>query len=126
MATRGRKPSSPAVPVGPDVVTQTPPDMVAEEAARNRELQALAATWQRDLGEYDRDRYVDETRFFLGQSQAAFFEAGRRLIVMREREGYGQFAAVCDQVGLSRRAAYRLIQATVKLGDRPKLCQQLA
>lgn len=118
MAKRGRKPSRPAEIVGPDIVTATPPDLAEEERRRNLELKELARQWAADLGEYDCDRYVDEARFFVGHSQMALFELGRRLIVLREREGYGQWGAICDRIGIDRNTGFRIVQATVKLGAR--------
>lgn len=64
---------------------------------------------------YDRERVINEARFFLGNAAEAMLEAGKRLIEIKEIEGHGEFIRICEErLGLSERTARQLVQASLK------------
>lgn len=64
---------------------------------------------------YDRARVVHEARFYMTQSAEAMLEAGKRLIVLKENEGHGEYTRIVEeQLGLNERTARLMMQATVK------------
>ncbi|EFS3478882.1 DUF3102 domain-containing protein [Salmonella enterica] len=74
---------------------------------------------------YERDRIVHETRFYMAQSAEAMLEAGKRLVILKENEPYGDFTNILENdLGLAPQVARRMMQASVKfLGngdDQPK------
>lgn len=70
---------------------------------------------------YDRLRVVNETRFCMAQSAEAMLEAGKRLVVLKEHEGRGDFVRIVEeQLGMNESVARRLMQAAAKFLS-PKL-----
>ena len=64
---------------------------------------------------YDRLRLINEATWCLAQSAEAMLEAGKRLLVIREHEPHGDFIEIVEQrLGMSKRIAQRLMQASVK------------
>lgn len=122
-----RKPGRPketkaAERIGPDFVTETPQDMRDAEAAwrgeqidAERNLVIVDKRYGDDLP-YDRARLESETRFYLGQSAASMVEAGKRLVVIKEHEGHGQFLSSLERLGLEPRTAQLMMKASVKFG----------
>ncbi|KAF3999039.1 DUF3102 domain-containing protein [Glaciimonas immobilis] len=76
------------------------------------------ATVAKQLGyklEYNRERVVQEARFFMSQSAEAMLDAGQRLILLKENEPHGIFTEIVEQqLGLNERAARRMMSAAVK------------
>lgn len=112
--TRGRKPAPqaqcPANPVGEDVPA-------ALSAAADEMAQRSAEIAQRfdDGLPYDRNRMVNEAKYFMSQSAEAMLEAGKRLIVLKENEPHGEFMELLEErLGLNRRTAQVMMQAAVK------------
>jgi hypothetical protein len=71
---------------------------------------------------YNCERIVQETRFYLSQSAEAMLEAGRRLVVMKENEGHGEFTEIVEeQLGIPARTARQMMQAAVKYLTNPSL-----
>lgn len=71
---------------------------------------------------YNRDRIVQETRFFMGQSAEAMLEAGKRLILLKENEGHGGFIEIVEeQLGIPARTAQQMMQAALKFLSNPSL-----
>lgn len=71
---------------------------------------------------YNRDRVVQETRFYMGQAAEAMLEAGKRLVLLKEHEGHGEFTQIVEeQLGLPARTARQLMQAAVKYLSDPTL-----
>ena len=101
------------------------------EAAFERDAQALIVHNQQATEAlsrigydepYDRERVVQETRFYLGQSAEAMLEAGRRLIVLKECEPHGVFADILEnRLGIPTRTAQRMMQASAKYLMNPGL-----
>lgn len=64
---------------------------------------------------YDRNRMVNECKHYMGASAEAMLEAGKRLIVLKENEGHGEFTDLLEtRLGLNKRTAQVMMQATVK------------
>lgn len=74
-----------------------------------------------DLG-YDRQRIVQEARFFMGTAGEAMLEAGKRLVLLKEHEPHGEFEAIVqDQLNIPVRTAQQMMQAAVKYLSNPGL-----
>ncbi len=64
---------------------------------------------------YQRERVVNETKFYMNQSATAMLEAGRRLILLKEHEPHGEFINVLEnQLNIARRTASAMMKAAVK------------
>ncbi|WP_338807120.1 DUF3102 domain-containing protein [Pseudomonas chlororaphis] len=64
---------------------------------------------------YERTRLINEARFYMAQSAEAMLEAGKRLIVLKENEPYGEFEQIVrEQLGMPERTAQRMMQASLK------------
>ena len=122
-AKPGRKPNPKHEQVGPDLVSQTPPELVEQEAAARREIDAQQqhlAVIDEQYGDnlpYDPVRLENEVRFYLQESAEAMLEAGKRLLVLKEREEHGRFTDSLARIGLHERAARRMMQAALKFCD---------
>lgn len=70
---------------------------------------------------YDRLRVVNEARFCLAQSAESMLEAGKRLVVLKEHEGHGEFTTIVEtQLGIDKRIAQKMMGAACKFLS-PKL-----
>lgn len=113
MSTRGRKAlppvEAPAVVLNEDQLRH---DVIAtnEHAAHLR----VVADRFGDGYPFDPVRAENEARFFLNQASTSIFEAGRRLVLLREFHAHGEWAECLDRLGMAPRAAQRLIQLAVK------------
>ncbi|EDL0765657.1 DUF3102 domain-containing protein [Salmonella enterica subsp. enterica serovar Muenchen] len=80
---------------------------------------------------YERTRVINEARFYMAQSAEAMLEAGKRLVILKENEPYGEFQAIAqNELGLDDRIARKMAQAAVKflspkLGDKRKTFSDL-
>ena len=64
---------------------------------------------------YNRDRVVQEARFYMGASAEAMLEAGKRLILLKENEPFGEFEDIVEnQLGMPTRTAQRMMSAAIK------------
>lgn len=64
---------------------------------------------------YERDRIVHEARFYMAQSAEAMLEAGKRLIILKENEPYGDFINIVEsELSMSKRTAQVMMQASIK------------
>lgn len=66
---------------------------------------------------YHRDRVVDEAAFFINQGSESFFEAGKRLLLLKEHEEFGAFTSALDRIGIDVRAAQRLMTVAARFAD---------
>lgn len=110
------------VQIGPDYVTETPQDMQEDEAnwrqgqlEQARNLEIVDGTYGDNLP-YDRTRLENEAQFYLRESAGAMLEAGKRLIVIKEHEGHGEFGESLQRIGLAPRTAQVMMRASVKFG----------
>lgn len=89
----------------------------AEEASRQIATEVLEG----DLP-YERNLYVNEVRFYLQRSAESIVEAGKRLLVLKEREGYGSFMAIISEdIGISHTTALRFMNAALKVEKYPQI-----
>lgn len=80
------------------------------EAERN----ALTVKLEGDLP-YDRNIYVNEVRFLMKQTAEAIIEIGKRLLVIKEKEGFGNFMKVVEEeIGIPHRTATRFMNTAIK------------
>lgn len=71
---------------------------------------------------YNRERVVQETRFFMGEAAEAMLEAGKRLVLLKEHEQHGEFTRIVeDQLGIPVRTAQQMMQASIKYLSTPTL-----
>lgn len=112
--TRGRK-EAPAAETPPSNANHAA--IAAAGAALTELAQRSSEIAQRfdDGLPYDRNRMVNEAKYFMGQSAEAMLEAGKRLIVLKENEPHGDFLELLEQrLGLNVRTAQRMMAASVK------------
>jgi hypothetical protein len=83
----------------------------ADEHSRNN----LAINQQFGLEIYNKDKTVSECAFYLSHSAESMFEAGKRLIQLKENEQHGDFLSIINEnFGLDIRTAQLMMQASVK------------
>jgi hypothetical protein len=71
---------------------------------------------------YTKAMYINEVCFFLQRSADSIIEAGKRLLVIQEKEGYGAFIKVVEnEIGIPRTTAYRFMNAALKSGKFPAI-----
>ncbi|KWD09660.1 hypothetical protein WM34_29470 [Burkholderia ubonensis] len=111
-----RKPSN-AQPPAVVVTDEQTPGLPAMAEAANV-LAARSAMVAEQFGDglpYERNRVVNEARFYMAQSAEAMLEAGKRLILLKENEPHGEFARITtDELGIEPRIAQKMMQAAVK------------
>jgi hypothetical protein len=122
--TAGRKPLSPATLHGPDFVTETPPDMAAQEAQARALVRSGALTPAEALAKdlsYDGALTVDsleeEIKFYQRRSVEAVLETGKRLLLLKEIAGHGVFHEKLEALGFSPRLAQQFMAATLKVSN---------
>lgn len=92
--------------------TQTTDLVTAAEA--QRQMQQIQTVYGDNLP-YSYDRVLNECAFFMEQSAVAAIELGKRLIVIKEMEGHGNFAKALETLGLHPRTAQRVMGAVLRL-----------
>ncbi|TAN62558.1 hypothetical protein EPN18_04490 [bacterium] len=76
---------------------------------------------------YDRVLYMNEVRFYLQRTAEGIIEAGKRLLVIKEKEGKGEFMALVeDEIGIPYRTATRFMHTALKAEKYPAITTQLA
>ncbi|WP_076592001.1 hypothetical protein [Herminiimonas arsenitoxidans] len=71
---------------------------------------------------YDRDRIVQEAKFYLVHSTEAMLEAGKRFLLLKENENHGAFLEVVqDQLGMDVRLVQKMMQAAAKYLSNPAI-----
>jgi hypothetical protein len=121
-AGRGRKPKAGGVIIGDSGVDT---EALKSAAAMLPALAAQAGDAMKVIGydlAYDRERVVQETRFFMAQSAEAMLEVGRRLLVLKEYEPHGEFVQIVEErLGLQARSAQMMMAAAAKFLMNPAL-----
>lgn len=74
---------------------------------------------------YNRDRVINECKFFLGQSAQAMLEAGKRLILMKEHEAHGEWLGCLKNLNLEPRVAQSMMKAAIKFNPNTKTSSHL-
>jgi Protein of unknown function (DUF3102) len=113
--------SQPAAKQHDDVDTEKLDKGTKSLAVVSQNAAAVAEMIGYDLP-YNKDRVVQEARFFMGQSAEAMLEAGKRLIVLKEHEDHGSFLQIVEeQMGMEARVAQKMMQAAAKYLTNPQL-----
>lgn len=110
---RGRKPLPDAETIDVDVNEQALAEERSAVAVLGPQLREIDARLLEGRT-YDRVALLDEARYFLAQAHSAFLEVGRRLIVIKEHEPFGNFLHAIEALGMNVRTAQRFMQATTK------------
>ncbi|PAV10385.1 hypothetical protein CBG25_02225 [Arsenophonus sp. ENCA] len=108
----GRK----ALPMTAEIAPEQPlaPDLMNNLNALAEHQQAIMDKYGEGLP-YERERIVHEARFYMAQSAEAMLEAGKRLIILKENEPYGEFTKILtEQLALTNGTAHRMMQASIK------------
>jgi hypothetical protein len=66
---------------------------------------------------YQKERIEAEAAFFINQGSESFFEAGKRLILLKEHEAQGEFYKALDRIGIDDRAARKLMAVSARFAD---------
>jgi hypothetical protein len=67
---------------------------------------------------YDKVRVIGETKFFLTETATSIFEAGRRLVWIKEKEGHGEWMRIlAEEIGISEPTAWRMMAIARKLSN---------
>jgi hypothetical protein len=69
------------------------------------------------VGPYDRNRMIEEAKFFIKQAGDSALEAGKRLILLKEHEGHGNFLPALDAIGIGARTAQNLMLLALKFSN---------
>lgn len=110
----GRPPIKPATKVGPEFVGKTPEaDAKKEVALRKRQDEVLAKFG--DGLPYSRDHYIAEIRRGMVRTIETVLDIGRRLLVIREHEPYGQWLPTLREIGLGASHAQRMMAAAARI-----------
>jgi hypothetical protein len=92
----------------------------------DNERNELVAKIEGDLP-YDRDRVIQETKFFIQRSAESIIEAGKRLLLLKEKEEYGDFTRiVTEDIGIPYATAWRFMNAALKVDKFPGLTSTLS
>lgn len=111
--------SSKQVPAAPstDKINQDALAAAGESlSARASHLAVVDAKFG-DVVEYHRDRVVSEAAFFIKQGSESFFEAGKRLLLLKEHEEHGEFLKALERIGVDDRAARKLMSVAARFAD---------
>lgn len=75
---------------------------------------------------YDRERVIQEYQVVIGHAHDLLIEAGKRVLLIHANEPRADFEAIVqDRLGLSRRAAYNFMAATLRLLQLPARTTQV-
>ena len=73
---------------------------------------------------YNKDAYVFQVRFLMQKTAGAIIEIGKRLLVIREREGKGNFIRIIEEdIGIPYRTAFRFMNTALKAEKFPVIEQ---
>jgi len=64
---------------------------------------------------YDKIRVIGELKFYLTETVTSIFDAGKRLIWLKEKEGHGEFTNIVNELGISQPTAWRMMAISRKL-----------
>ena len=81
-----------------------------------RNMQAVVATYGDNLP-YSYERVLNECAFFIEASAKSAIELGKRLVVLKEMEGHGNFGRALEILGLSNGTAHNVMKVAMKLSN---------
>jgi len=91
---------------------------VKEDITMNKRIVELADIDTKfGLDKYDRTTLEAEVRTHVDHSAKSMLEAGRKLVLLKEHEGHGNFLPCLERINLSPRVAQRMMKAATKLID---------
>lgn len=71
---------------------------------------------------YNKDVYIFECRFLMQKTAEAIIEIGKRLLVLKEKEGHGSFTKIIEEeIGIPYTSANRFMNVAIKTGKFPKI-----
>lgn len=71
---------------------------------------------------YDRNLYIQQARFYGSRSIEDILMAGKFLLVLQEKEGYGEFIKLVEEeVGMPHSTAYRFMNVALKAEAYPRI-----
>lgn len=105
-----------APPKGPDFNEEALAHAGEVLTARAKQLIPIDEKFSGGLA-YNLDRVVSEAAFFINQGSESFFEAGKRLVLLKEHEESGTFHKALDRIGIDDRAARKLMSVAVRFAD---------
>ena len=122
METRGRKPLPSAI--NPLQVNE---ELIRSDMARIDQLPALEARIEQNAIALAKDLAYDgaltvesleeEIKFYQRRSVEAVLETGKRLLLLKEVAGYGEFHGRLESLGFSPRLAQQFMAATLKFSN---------
>lgn len=66
---------------------------------------------------YEKTLYVTETKFYLSRTIEDILMAGKLLLVIKEKEGRGEFVKICEEdIGIPHSSAYNFMNVAIKAG----------
>ena len=92
------------------------PPKAETEAAAMQQMQQVVKTYGDNLP-YSYDRVLNECAFFIEASAKAAIELGKRLILLKEMEGHGNFIKALNTLGLSNGTAHNVMKVAAKLSN---------
>jgi hypothetical protein len=108
-----RKPKAAPEVLAPEASEQLSRD-VALVNARTPDLALIDESFGEGMP-YERDRIVNEARFYMGEAAQSMLEAGKRLILLKEHEPHGDFLEIIQgRLQLSPRTAQVMMKAALK------------
>lgn len=120
---RPRKETAPAtLPALNDAAVADATAAADQQAARLAQIDTLYG----DGLPYSRDRIITDIRAHMGRAAIDMLEAGKKLILLKEREAHGDFQESVQACGIELRLAQRLMQAAVKFLPNAKSISHLA
>lgn len=98
---------------------------VQHKALRVQDAERMAREVQTNLiaGDlpYERNVYITETKFYLQRSAESMIEAGKRLLVIKEKEKGAFMGIVEDEIGIPYRTAQRFMLVAIKSDNFPRI-----
>jgi hypothetical protein len=64
---------------------------------------------------YDKVRVIGELKFYLTETVTSIFDAGKRLIWLKEKEAHGEWQKIIDDLEISRPTAWRMMAIARRL-----------
>lgn len=127
--SKGRKPAAVAAqPAAPAIDNELLRDDLRGIDGRAMQLAEIDRRFGGREGEivpYQRERVIDEIRFFMGQSAQALLETGKRLLLMKEHESHGHWLECLQRIGIEPSVAQRAMKAAVRFGGSKTATTQL-
>ncbi len=102
----------------PEITEEQEQEFIAAQLEKERALTPYS-----DNLPYDKNRLIEETKFLLRHEFIAKYEAGKRLVLLKENESCPNFGQLLEEhfPGLSRQRAYEYMLFARKISSLPNL-----